>query len=238
MLNIEPIDNAISVRSKVYQALKKAIAEMDIYDYPEEPRLDERVLAKRLQVSRTPIREALALLEKEGFVRSIPRRGMFVVRKTKQEVVELVIAWAALESMAARLAADRASSEELAELHDIMREFEREMPAEHLSEYSAANIAFHQKIIECAHCSPISEMTSELVIHVRGIRKITIREDHRAERSIKEHMDIIKALENRDAGLAEKLVRDHALGLAAHVKKYGDFLDMNGKTNDLSSSAD
>ncbi len=233
-LNVNPINSSLSMRRRVYQTLKKAISEMDIYEFDEEVRLDERKLCEDMQVSRTPIREAMALLEREGFVRSIPRRGMFVVRKTKREVVELITAWAALESMAARLAAARASMDELAELHDIMREYEREMPSEHLSEYSSANIAFHQKIIECAHSSVISDMISDLVIHVRGIRKITIREDNRAERSIRDHLDIIRSLEARNPDLAEKLVREHALGLAAYVEKYGDFLDVNGSENNKS----
>lgn len=237
-LDVKPINTSLSMRRRVYQALKKAISEMDIYEYPEEIRLDERKLCEDLQVSRTPIREAMALLEREGFVRSIPRRGVFVVRKTKREVVELVTAWAALESMAARLAATRASMEELAELHDIMREYEKEIPSEHLSEYSSANIAFHQKIIECGHNPVIGEMTTDLVIHVRGIRKITISEDDRAERSIKDHLNIIRALETRNPDQAEKLVREHALGLAAHVEKYGDFLDVNSGIGGSYGSSD
>jgi len=56
-------------------------------------------------MSRTPIREALSVLEQEGFVRSVPRRGLIVVRKSKREVVEMITVWAAIESMAARLAA-------------------------------------------------------------------------------------------------------------------------------------
>ena len=84
-------------------ALKDVIASMDVYQEPGRVRLDERRLAQDLGISRTPVREAMAQLEREGFVRSVPRRGIYVVRKTKQEVIELITAWAALESMAARL---------------------------------------------------------------------------------------------------------------------------------------
>jgi DNA-binding GntR family transcriptional regulator len=65
--------------------------------------LDERALSERLGVSRTPIREAIAMLEQDGFVKTVPRRGIMVVRKTKSEIVDMIRAWAALESMAARL---------------------------------------------------------------------------------------------------------------------------------------
>ncbi len=67
-------------------------------------------------------------------------------------------------------------------------------------------------------------MTENLFIHMRAIRKVTIGQDNRAERSIVDHLNIIKALMARDADLAERLVREHTFGLHAHVEKYGDFL--------------
>ena len=81
----------------MYAALRDAIAAMDVYRSRDEIRLDERGLAEDFGVSRTPVREAMAQLEREGFVRSVPRRGVYVVRKTKREVIELITAWAALE---------------------------------------------------------------------------------------------------------------------------------------------
>ena len=80
---------------------------MDIYRSRADIRLDERQLAQDFGISRTPVREAMAQLEREGFVRSVPRRGIYVVRKTKREVIEMITAWAALESMAARLITEK-----------------------------------------------------------------------------------------------------------------------------------
>ncbi|HQF92786.1 MAG TPA: GntR family transcriptional regulator, partial [Microthrixaceae bacterium] len=68
-------------KTKVYVALKQAIANMDIYSSPEPKWIDERQLSERLGVSRTPVREAVAMLEQEGFVKSLPRRGIMVLRK-------------------------------------------------------------------------------------------------------------------------------------------------------------
>ena len=92
-----------SFKNKAYEALKEAILKMDIYATPEPVMLDERALSERLGVSRTPIREAIAMLEQDGFVKTVPRRGIVVVRRTKTEIVDMIRAWAALESMAARL---------------------------------------------------------------------------------------------------------------------------------------
>jgi DNA-binding GntR family transcriptional regulator len=71
----------------------------------------------------------------------------------------------------------------------------------------------------------IAKLTDDLLIHVRAIRQMTIRDEHRAERSIRDHMAIIEALERRDTERAEALCREHTLGLARHVEEHGDFLD-------------
>jgi len=228
-LDVPRLDTSSSFAKEAYAALKRAICAMDIYDHAQEIRLDERRLSEGLGVSRTPIREAMTLLEQEGFVRTRPRRGIFVVRKTKREIVEMIRVMAALESMAARLAAERAADAEIADLRRLMAEF-RSGPngandGERLAEYSDANIAFHQAIIRMSGCALLAEMTENLFIHMRAIRKITIHQDNRAARSVVDHLQIIEALERRDPELAERLAREHTLGLAAHVERHGDFLD-------------
>jgi DNA-binding GntR family transcriptional regulator len=223
-LRVEPLDASVSFRNLAYDRLKKAITEMDIYAHASEIRLDERQLSQDLAVSRTPVREAITLLEQEGFVRSVPRRGVFVVKKTKREILEMITVWAAMESMSARLAAESATDHDLKKLKLLFSDFENEKPADHLSEYSDANIAFHQAIIRLGGCKLIADMSENLFIHMRAIRRVTIGQDNRSERSIIDHMNIIEALVARDADRAERLVREHTFGLRAHVEKYGDFL--------------
>jgi DNA-binding GntR family transcriptional regulator len=223
-LKVEPLHVSAGLRRLACDALKRAITEMDIYGHPGEIRLDERQLSQDLGVSRTPIREALGVLEQEGFVRTVPRRGIYVVRKTKREVIEMILVWAAIESLAARFAASRASEDELRELRQLFAEFEQN-PAAHIDEYSQANMAFHKAIIRMGGCHLMSELTDSLFIHMRAVRAVTMRQDNRAERSIIDHLNIIAALEKRDADLAERLVREHTLGLAEHVEEHGEFLD-------------
>ncbi len=222
-LNVEPLGASSSLRALAYDALKRAITEMDIYGSSTDFRLDERQLSEDLGVSRTPIREAMTVLEQEGFVRSVPRRGIFVVRKTKRQLLEMITVWAALEGMAARLATTRASAADLKGLRRLFNEFEQEPPAAHVHEYSKANIAFHQAVIRMGGNALIIDMTENLFLHMRAIRAVSIRQENRSERSMQEHMAIIDALERRDPDLSERLVREHTMGLAAHVEKHGVF---------------
>jgi DNA-binding GntR family transcriptional regulator len=223
-LRLQPLNTNMSFRDQAYAALKQAIVDADIYSHAGEVRLDERQLSLSLGVSRTPIREAMTLLEQEGLLRTVPRRGIFIVRKTKKQIVEMIEMWAALESMAARLATLNASDEDIAGLRTMFDEFRNATPAEHIDEYSDANIAFHQAIIRLSGSHLMGETIENLFIHVRAIRRMTISQADRAARSIVDHMRIIEALERRDTELAERLVRQHSLDLAAHVEKYCDFL--------------
>lgn len=225
LLPLQPINVNVSFRDQAYGALKQAIMDADIYARREEIRLDERQLSQALGVSRTPIREAMTLLEQEGFLRTLPRRGVFIVRKTKKQIIEMIEMWAALESMAARLATQNASDADIAGLRRLFDDFRSSTPAEHIHEYSDANIAFHQAIIALSGSHLMGKTIENLFIHVRAIRRMTISQSDRAARSIVDHMNIIEALERRDTELAERLVRQHSLDLAAHVEKCCDFLD-------------
>ncbi len=223
-LTLAPLAS-VSLRDQAYAKLKDAIANTDIYAERQPLRLDERELVKALGVSRTPIREALSILEQEGFVKTVPRRGIFIVRKSKREMIEMIQMWAALESMSARLATLHASDGEIGRLRHLFDEFQNSPPAEHLDEYSDANIAFHQLVIRLGGSQLITDATKNLFLHVRAIRRATISQDNRAARSIIEHLKIIEALERRDTELAELLTRQHTLDLATHVDRYCDFLD-------------
>jgi len=224
-LALQPLNASVSFRDQAYASLKRAIMNADIYAHRDEIRLDERQLSQALGVSRTPIREAMTLLEQEGFLRTVPRRGVFIVRKTKKQIIEMIEMWAALESMAARLATLNASDADIGALRHMFDEFNNSTPTEHIDEYSDANIAFHQAIIGLSGSHLMGKTIENLFIHVRAIRRMTISQRDRAERSIVDHMRIIEALERRNTELAERLVRQHSLDLAAHVEKYGDFLD-------------
>lgn len=152
----------------------------------------------------------------------MPRRGIYIVRKSKAEILEMITVWAALESMAARLITQNSSDEEIASLRELCSTFEGEGVKAHIDEYSEANIRFHQAILAMSKNELLNTMAEGLFMHVRAIRARTIMEKDRADRSIVDHMHIIEALEARDTDLAERLVREHTLNLKAHVERYVD----------------
>jgi DNA-binding GntR family transcriptional regulator len=218
-LVLKPIEHDFSLKGHIYDVLKEGITSMNIYADGAELRLDERQLSGQLQISRTPIREALARLEQEGLVRIAPRKGVFILRKSVDEILEMIIAWAALESMAARLATERAGDTEIRSLRRMLESFDQAEVRTHIDEYSEANIKFHRRILEISKCAILKDMADGLFLHMRAIRARTMTEGDRAMRSIVDHAHIIDALEARDAALAERLVREHTLKLHDHVKQ-------------------
>ena len=223
VLTFARIPAEATFKEKAYSVLKEAIGNLDVYGSSEPIMLDERELSERLGVSRTPIREALAVLHQEGFVRIAPRRGILVVRKTKREIVQMIQAWAALESMAARLITHHADESGIATLRGLFTSFGPDHePMTHMDEYSSANIAFHQALIRLSGSDILVSMTDKIMIHVRAIRHRTIFARERAERSLQDHMAIIEALETRDTDAAERLARDHTLRLATYVEAHLD----------------
>ena len=220
VLKIQPIAESQSLKARAYEALRAAIMNMNIYAPDAELKLEERDLSLRFGVSRTPLREALAQLDSEGLVRIAPRRGIFIVRKTKAEVLDMITVWAALESMAARLATQVAADTEIQALHPLVDVFSTDEVARKMGEYSDANIKFHQAIIALGKCPLLARLTDDLFFHVRAIRQRTIFEQDRARRSIIDHKEIVNALEERHAERAERLVREHTLKLRDHVERF------------------
>ena len=224
-LTITPIDTGLSLKDKIYDSLKEAITSMNIYSDDAELRLDERRLSEQLSISRTPVREALARLEQEKLVQIVPRRGVYIVRKTKAEILEMLTVWAALESMSARLITLNATNDAIASLRSLLTSYSEGQVDDHIDEYSENNINFHQAILRMSGNQLICDTADNLFIHIRSIRARTIGEEDRAQRSIVDHMQIVEAIEARDPDLAERLVREHTLNLAKHVDTHVSYLD-------------
>lgn len=215
---LKPIANDFTIKDHLYGVLRDHILGIDIYGSDADLRLDERQLATQLGVSRTPIREVLARLAQDGLVEIIPRKGVFIHRKTMTEILDMVITWAALESMAARLVTQVASDNDLLLLRRFAQGSIGESNSIPISEYSDANVTFHQTILDLSGCALLKTTADQLFMQMAAIRRRAIHEDDRASKSVSDHLQIIDALEARDADLASTLVREHTMRLHDHIK--------------------
>lgn len=227
----EGVAAGISFKMQAYEALKESILAMDVYGQRGEIRIDDREVAQALGISRTPVREALIRLEHEGLVRAVPRRGIVVVRKTRREIVDMVVVWAALEGMAARLATARASDEDLGALVRSIRDAPRitdareETPASLAPSYPDRAMELGRGLVLLSGCALIESLTGNMAPHMRGIRKLELLHEEQAAKAAACQQGVIEALEARDPDAAEALILRHNLDLAMHIQKSCDFLD-------------
>ncbi|WP_297773298.1 GntR family transcriptional regulator [uncultured Roseovarius sp.] len=230
-MKLRPIASKFTLKDHVYERLREAILDMNIYDVDADLRLDERSLAEQLQISRTPLRDAIARLEADGLVTVVPRKGVFVQRKSLEEILEMIVAWAALESMAARLAAEHATDAEIATLRKIAQKYNDALSATRIAEYSDDNLKFHLHMLEISHCALLKGMAEGLFLHIQAVRLRSMWEGDRVKRSVVDHAEIIEALERRDADDAAEKVREHTMQLHQHIRKTWGRLQLTRSNN-------
>ena len=206
-----------NLKTKVYDSLKKYIISLNIYLKEADFHLDERQLSSKLGVSRTPIREAVARLEQEGIVKTIPRRGVFVNRKTKKELIEIVTVWAGLEGYASHLIIRNSSDLEIKGLRKFCQ-YSKNNVLSDLENYSRDNISFHQHIMKLTKVNLMSHVLESQLVHLQFLRKKFIFNSDRALKSIDEHEEIINSLLSKNASKAEKVLKNHALALVDRIE--------------------
>jgi len=223
-ITLRPVDPAAGLREPIYEALKRAIMELDVYDPKAQTRMDERTLAESLGVSRTPLRAAIARLEQEGFVETQPRRGVFIRRKTLPEVLEMLEMWGALESSAARLACARATDAAIRGLRAAVGGYTASGARAEIGEYSEANIAFHRAVLALSGNRRMVEAGDSLLAHLAVVRRRALADPDRAERSVIDHGGIIAAIEAREADLSARRVEAHTQRLHAYLRRSWRYL--------------
>jgi DNA-binding GntR family transcriptional regulator len=174
--------------------------------------LDERALARRFGISRTPLREALKVLRAEGLVRLTPRRGSFVAGElTAEDLDALFPVVALLEGRCAYEAASKATDEDLRRLEAIHARLERLAAARDVDAYFAENSAFHEAVAEVAANPWLARSLGELRRFLKLLRGRQLRVPGRLAASLAEHRRLVRALRRRDAPRAERVMRDHLL---------------------------
>jgi DNA-binding GntR family transcriptional regulator len=174
-------------------------------------RIDETELAKRFNVSRTPIREALNLLQGEGLIENRPGRGVLVTRVTPQRMIEMFEVMAELEAMCARLAARRMSEEEFAGIEAAHAACQSAVAAGDADAYFYGNERFHYAIYTASQNSFLFEQAAALQRKLRPYRRLQLRVRNRIQRSFEEHQAIVDALREGEAEPLMTSVRNHVL---------------------------
>lgn len=190
----------------VYRTLREAIVR-DVFE--EGERLQDRILARMLGVSRTPVREALQRLEAEGFVKTLPRLGLVIAEITPQDIEDIYAIRIALEGVAARLAAERATATEVDLLAALNARIAEATARNDLEAMSALNKEFHMAIYRAARNSRLMDLLNILHDAVQRFRRSTLSIPQRAREAVEEHEALIDAIRARDPDRAERVAREH-----------------------------
>ena len=194
--------------TKVFQGVEEEIATGQLKD---GSKLDEASIAKRFSVSRTPVREALLQLVGSGMAIQIPKRGCFVKAPSLREMIEMFEVMSELEGMCARLAARRMSEQQLERLKIANAGCKRAIETSNSDLYYSENVAFHECIYEACGNSYLTNETRRLRRRLQSYRRLQLRVRGRMSQSLKEHDQIIEAIEAGDAGKADQVSREHVM---------------------------
>jgi DNA-binding GntR family transcriptional regulator len=202
------------LKSEVYKIIKEGIKHREFLPGTQ---LKESDLVEKLGVSRTPIREALNQLSKEGIIEIFPRKGAFVKNCSKEEVIEILILREVLEGVAARLATLQMNEERIRKLEGLFKKYQ-----EGAIDYAQVDEKFHSEIIQASGSTRLIELVNNLKdsLQMLDMRVVSFRYPERVRKSMEEHLRIIETFKKRDMAQAEKLTREHFQHTLIYYKQH------------------
>lgn len=201
----------LALRDQVLAELRRRIVNGD---YPPGQRLTEDRLAADFGVSRNPVREALRIVQADGLVTMTPRRGAVVATPDASSVADLFAVRSSLETVAARMAAERATAQDVADLRALLDAAREATERDDLSRVAELNRDLHMRVIATSGNRWLSSISSSLYLHVHWVFRIGAA--HRAPHSWQEHIRLVDAIEAGDPDEAEAAARAH-VDAAAHA---------------------
>lgn len=201
----------LALRDQVLAELRRRIVNGD---YPPGQRLTEDRLAADFGVSRNPVREALRIVQADGLVTMTPRRGAVVATPDASSVADLFAVRSSLETVAARMAAERATAQDVADLRALLDAAREATERDDLSRVAELNSDLHMRVIATSGNRWLSSISSSLYLHVHWVFRIGAA--HRAPHSWQEHIRLVDAIEAGDPDEAEAAARAH-VDAAAHA---------------------
>ncbi|MBU3841320.1 MAG: GntR family transcriptional regulator [Candidatus Ruminococcus intestinipullorum] len=210
-----------SLGSKVFQKLREDILSGK---YQEHTELRESTLGKELGVSRTPVREALRQLELEGLVTIVPNKGAYVTGISWKDIVDIYKIRSLLEGLCVKMAVEHITEEQLEELEEVilLSEFQvQKTSGSNTDQVVNLDGRFHKILYEAANSRILCHTLMDYHKYVQKARKLSIVSKDREKESIKEHKQILLAIREKNADLAESLVKEHILHVMENLKKQG-----------------
>ena len=205
-----------SLRGRVFRKLREDILS-GVYE--DQAELREITIGEELGVSRTPVREALRQLELEGLVAIIPNKGAYVTSIKAKDVADIYHVRSMLEGLCARWATEHITEEQIGRLEEILvlSEFHVQRGNGDTAQVSKLDGKFHQVLYEASDSRILEHVLSDFHKYVQMARKLSVKKKERAEKSIAEHRDILEAIRNKDADLAEKLANQHIMNVMENL---------------------
>ncbi|RHM59965.1 MULTISPECIES: GntR family transcriptional regulator [Coprobacillaceae] len=189
-------------------------------DYEAGQKLNEVALSKELNISRTPIREALKQLELEGLVKSIPNKGVYVLGFSPRDIDDMLEIRLVLEGLSIQLAIDRISEAELEKIKEIYDLLEFYAKKNDQEKFTEINIEFHEAIYRGTHSQYFEQLLSDINYYIHVTSRHSIRQPDRLLPAAQEHKEILEAIEKRDKELAKEKIQKHIRKTQLLVKNY------------------
>ncbi len=205
----------LPLRDVVFNTLREAILKGELK--PGE-RLMELQLAAKLGVSRTPIREAIRMLEQEGLAVTVPRKGAEVAKMTEKDMEDVLVIRATLDELAVELACDAITEEQLAQLQRARKDFENSIQSKDIKKIAQADVDFHDAIYQATGNTRLMTMLSNLREQMYRYRVEYLKDDSKYPELVREHQAIMEGIRSRDKSLAAGVMKRHVLNQAAAVK--------------------
>ena len=210
------MDAYLPLRDVVFHTLREAILKGELK--PGE-RLMELQLASKLGVSRTPIREAIRMLEQEGLAVTIPRKGAEVAKMTEKDMEDVLLIRCSLEDLDVRLSCDKISAAELQELRIAMEDFEKKTKSDNVVEIAKADVTFHDILYKAADNPKLLLLLNNLREQMYRYRVEYLKDKNIYGRLIEEHRQMYDAIMSKDKERVADYVEKHLHNQAEAVKK-------------------